>query len=510
MSLPVTRRVARLLAALAVVITGGAVGSALAPPASTYVGPLEVQIEVVPSLRSGVHVQLPPVGTVDLDTHAAPVAVDVSVRSVDLESARALVGSPQTLLALQVTAPQVLRDAVTRAAAGAAASAVLGAVVAAGLVYRRPRRALQAAAGASAVVLALAGLTALTARPQALSQPRFTGLLSHAPYLAGAGATTMERLESYRSGLADFVQSVTAVYSAAGNLPVLPSHGTTTTVLHVSDIHLNPLAFDVIERLVEQFDVAAVVDTGDVTTWGTGIESSLLSRISEIGVPYVFVRGNHDSRATQTAVAASPGAVALDGQVAEVAGLAFAGIGDPQFTPEEGEGAGGDERRAVVGESVEHLVDVVHRYERTSGDDVDVLLVHDPGKLDAAFGQVPLVLAGHYHYRVARQDPSGTMVMVQGSTGGAGITAAGLARLEQGEPLALTATLLHFASEGERDGQLVAYDEVTVGGLGLASVTVERTVVAPFAPEAPDGPRPGGTAAPVETPVPHVRQPSGG
>ena len=492
-----------------IVLAGGGAGWALAPPSSTYVGPLEVQIDVVPSLRSGVHVQLPPVGAVDFDTHAAPVAVDISVRSVDLESAQALVGSPQTLLALQVTAPQVLREAVTRATVSAATCAVAGAVTAAALVYRRRRRVLQAAGGASGVVLALAAVTVLTAQPQALQQPRFTGLLSHAPYLAGAGATTLERLESYRAGLADFVQSVTAVYAVAGNLPVLPAQGATTTVLHVSDIHLNPMAYDVIERLVEQFTVSAVVDTGDVTTWGTEIESSLLSRIAELEVPYVFVRGNHDSRATEAAGAAASDSVVLDREVAEVAGLTFAGIGDPQFTPEEGEGAGGQERRDVVGEAVEELRDVIDAYERSSPDDVEVALVHDPSKLDAVLGEVPLVLAGHYHYRVTREDASGTLVMVQGSTGGAGITAAGLDRLGEGEPLALSATLLHFAADGPHEGDLVAYDEVTVGGMGLTSVTVERTVVA--GPDEPaDESAPPVGAAGTETTVRGVPRATGG
>ena len=36
-----------------------------------------------------------------------------------------------------------------------------------------------------------------------------------------------------------------------------------------------------------------------------------------------------------------------------------------------------------------------------------------------------------------------------------------------------------MARRGPRAGQVVAYDEVTVGGFGLASVTLDRTVVRP-------------------------------
>lgn len=485
MTLPTrVRRGLRSLALAAVLVAGGATGWALAPPASTYLGPLELEVKVVPSLHPGAAVQLPPVGEVQFATHQAPVAVNASVTSVDLDSAEALVDSPQGLLALQVAAPQVLRDVVTRAALSAAASALLGVLVVTALVYRRPRTVLRAGSGGLVAVLALGGITALTADPAALQQPRFTGLLSRAPYLAGATTGALDRLESYRSGLADFVSAVSTLYTTADRVPILPAADGVTTVLHVSDIHLNPLGLDVTQRLVDQFGAAAVVDTGDITTWGTPVESTFLDGIGDIDVPYVFVRGNHDSRVTQAAVAAHPNAVVLDGDVAKVAGLTFAGIGDPQFTPEEGEGAGGQERREVVGRSVERLAEVIEGYERRTDDRVDVALVHDPSNLDAVLGRVPLVLAGHYHYRVVRRDDTGTQVMVQGSTGGAGLSAAGLRRLEDGEPLPLTATLLHFAAEGERAGELLAFDEVTVGGLGLTSVTVERTVVDPPAADA--------------------------
>lgn len=476
----------RWLAVVAVALVGAATGWVLAPGSQAFVGPLEVLVEVRPSLEPGVHVQLPPVGDVSFDTHTAPVAVNASVLSVDPEQAQQLIASPQNLLALQLNAPAVLRDAATEAVAWAAGCALAGALLLGLAVYRGGWRPVQATAVALVLLLGLGGATASTFDAAALRQPRFTGLLSSAPYVAGEGRDVAQRLESYRSGLADLVQSVTTLYAVSDQLPLLPRDSETTAVLHVSDIHLNPLGFDVADRLVEQFAVDAVVDTGDITTWGTGVESSTLSRIGELGVPYVFVRGNHDSLATQAAIAAQPNAVVLDDEVAEVAGLVFAGIGDPRFTPEGEEIEEGEDRRLVRGR-LEELAETITDRSGPSGDDVpevgsngvDVALVHDPGALDPVFGEVPLVLAGHYHRRIVRLDESGTRVMVQGSTGGAGITARGLARLGEGVPLALTATLLYFASSGDRQGQLLAYDDVTVGGLGLASVTVERTVVDP-------------------------------
>jgi hypothetical protein len=65
--------------------------------------------------------------------------------------------------------------------------------------------------------------------------------------------------------------------------------------------------------------------------------------------------------------------------------------------------------------------------------------------------------------------------MVQGSTGGAGFD--GLRASASDREVPLTASVLYFARSGDRAGQLLAYDDVTVGGFGLASASVERTVV---------------------------------
>ena len=55
---------------------------------------------------------------------------------------------------------------------------------------------------------------------------------------------------------------------------------------------------------------------------------------------------------------------------------------------------------------------------------------------------------------------------MQGSTGGAGLRG-----LEGEKPTSLECSILYFDAESR---QLQAWDEVTLGGLGATSVTVER------------------------------------
>jgi len=529
----------RAAGVLAVALIGSAIGAGLAPATTTQVGPFQVQLRVVPSLHPGVVLDLPPAGRVEFDTHRSPVSIQAQMGEVDLEGARRLLGSRMALDELERNAPDTLRTATVQATATTAGCALLGAVLLSALVYRRRVRRTVQVAGTLVVVLAVtSGLTAATFDPDKMAQPHFTGLLSKAPYIAGQAESLLARLQSYRVGLADIVQGVTQLYATSTDLPTVPgtTSGDVVTLLHVSDIHLNPIAFDLIMRLVPQFKVNLVVDTGDITTWGTEVESATLSRVAQVGVPYVFVRGNHDSRRTQAAVAASRNAVVLDGDVAQVAGVVIAGIGDPTFTPDQYQGAGSlttptppppaspsstspsstspsstsptptsaDRTRPdqAFAESPDPEVRAGDRLANLirSWDDehpetpVTIAAVHNPNAAPPLYGTVPLVLAGHLHQRVLSVDAaSGTRVMVEGSTGGSGVTATGIAAADEGNPVPLAATLIYLARRGSRAGQVLAYDEVTVGGLGLASISLNRTVVR-------QQPVPKGAASPSATP----------
>lgn len=483
----------RLVALALLALAGATAGALLAPAAHASLGPLAVEVHVRPSLRPGVTVDLPPVGAVRFDTHRTPLVVQASIRSVDIDEARALVSSPAALTSLQESAPDLLRAATLRALAWVLGLALAGSAAVLALATRGWRGAAAGAALTLGLSLVLTGLTAATFDGRKLSQPKFTGLLSSAPYVQRRTQTLAQRLESYRSGLSDFVQSVTTLYALGDRLPVFDpgTQGDVVTLLHISDIHLNPLGYDLTDRLVRQFKVDAVVDTGDLSTWGTTAEQAFVGRVGSLGVPYVFVRGNHDSPGLAAAVARQRGAVVLDGEVATVAGLRIAGVADPRNSA--GEGPKEQTGKQAVAASVSRLADVIDAYDAGHPDaPVQIGLVHDPTRLDAVLGHVPLVLSGHLHARDVRVS-DGTRVMVEGSTGGAGVTANGLQSLTDGEPVPLEATLLYLRRTGPDAGRLLAYDEVTVGGLGLTSVAIDRTVV----PQQQDS-----TPAPSPTPSP--------
>lgn len=471
------RRVARRVAVGLLALLGALVGTAVAPPAHTDVGPLSVDVRVRPSLSPGASVDLPPVGSVRFATHRTPVQISASITSVDVEQAQQVINTPALLRQVSDAAPDLVKAAAARAAAISLLLALVGAALLSWLATRTWRGLGLGLAVVGTATVLLGGATAATFNAANLAQPEFTGLLSSAPYVQRRTETLAARLESYRAGLSDFVQSVTTLYAVGQQLPRVDSglNGEVTTVLRISDLHLNPVGFDLADRLVDQFSVDAVVDSGDLSTWGTPAEESFVGRIGSLGVPYLFVRGNHDSAAIAAAVARQRGAVVLDGTVATVAGLRFAGVADPRNLPAEG--SKDKQGKDAVLASVERLAGVVDAYDAANpGVGVQVAVVHDPTRLDPLRGKVPLVLSGHMHERKVTYD-AGTRVMVEGTTGGAGLTSRGFERLTNGDPVPLEATLLYFAKTGPDAGRLLAYDEVTVGGLGLTSVSIARTLV---------------------------------
>ncbi|MCS6712448.1 metallophosphoesterase [Brachybacterium sp. EF45031] len=442
-----------------------------------------------PAVQAETAILLPPAGQVSFDTHRTPVRIEARVTGVDIGKAEALIYDDGALADLERTASESITDAAIRNALTTALCTAVGATVATGLGHRRVRDALVAGGSAAALAVTGAGLTGVTFQAEALAQPRFEGLLSQAAYVADLGSGTLADYASYRGLLAEFVGQVSALYVAADSLPTA-SGVDTMTVLHVSDIHDNPQAFDVIRQLNQQFGLDLVIDTGDIVSWGTPMEHQLLSEIGTLGVPYVFVTGNHDGAATAAAVAANSNATVLENQVVTVGGLEIAGIGDPRFAADDDSDAGG---KAAAGVAVENagfqLGDTVEEYDAAHPDDpVDIVLFHDPTHPAGLLGRAPLVLSGHMHTPKVELDRegSGTDWLTNGSTGGALASGGVRPVLDGGDPLNLSARLLHIDPE---TGRLLAYDDITMGGLGLVSVSISRHQMPAEAPplEVPEG-----------------------
>jgi predicted MPP superfamily phosphohydrolase len=484
------RAVGRGGALAAVILIGAFLGMWLGGSTTQDIGPFRAQLTFTPSLHGDTSVEIPPLGSLDLDSHDGPIHLGIRLQALDEARTRALASSG-TFDKVGQDAVDQLSHGVRRLALQTAGSGMLGAMILTALVFRS-RRETAIAGFAALAVFATSGLTALlTFRPDAIQEPHYTGLLTNAPAVLGDARRIADRYEEYRAQLQRMVANVSKLYSTISSLPVYEPDTTSTKVLHISDMHLNPAAWTVVHTVADQFDVNMVVDTGDINDWGTQPEASYVDAISQLHVPYVYIRGNHDSATTVAAVAKEPNATVLDGQIATVDGITFAGIGDPRFTPDKETDKGDTADKVLVDASGEVLANMI----RSSPKKVDVALVHDPESTEALGGVCPLVLAGHTHQRqirrlgpapepsagVASPNPSQTkertLLMVEGSTGGAGLR--GLEKASGPLPLALS--ILYF----DKDHVLQAYDDIRVGGTGLTEVSIERNLVTPDGKVAP-------------------------
>ena len=349
----------------------------------------------------------------------------------------------------------------------ACVSAVFGAAVITLLAWRMRWRALLEAGLAAATLLG--GAAWLTLDEGSIAEPRFEGLLVSAPAVVGTARSVVSDFAQYEAELAKIVTNVSELYQAASTLPTFSPDDSTIRVLHVSDLHLNPSAWGVMHSVVRQYSIDVVVDTGDFTDRGLALEGQQYARqIPTLGVPYVWIRGNHDSAAVQAAVAAQPNAVVLDDGSSRGRRLRFVGTGDPRVHANRTEGRRDEQ---LLDREAEALVRAVRRQEPPP----DIALVHDPTLAPSLVGLVPLILAGHVHERSVEQLESGTELMVQGSTGGAGLRG-----LEGEEPKELQMSVLYLDRSSRR---LEAWDELTLGGIGLTSAEIVRRI----APEPADG-----------------------
>lgn len=433
----------------------------LTPPVEEQVGPARIAAEGV--FGSGqTTLQIPPLGTVRANTHSSFLSVGLSVTELDLNALGGTFSS-ETRRAEAITEVESdLRSLATSLGVRVALGGLIGGAVAVALLPRRRRRYVIAGAlGGLAVALVSIGLTATTFDVEAFEEPRFTGALTRAPVVIEAlneGSLAIGEVQSRYATAADRLAGLLELLA----IPDLDPRTDTTALLHISDVHSNPVGLEIARQLAKQFAVDAILDTGDLTNFGLSVESNIARLIQRFNVPYYFVPGNHDSIGVRRALAATPGVTVLDGVSVEVAGATVFGWPDPTYTnwnrlpPDEA---------ALIRESESAEVAAAIRE-----DPPDILAVHDHRLATGSFGLVPLVLSGHYHRQII-EEHEGTRLLAVGSTGAAGLQSFTVDATQNYE-----AQIVYL-----RAGTAIAIDYVRFTGLG-SDFVIERKTLAPLEP----------------------------
>lgn len=435
-----------------------------AATAHRMIGPLEVEVKVAPSDTGQTVLSLPPFGSVRADTHAGFFSVALSIDEVDMAALEDIVrvGVPSEE---QARAWGDSLIALVRLAAIKGLLAAVAAGLVAGLAFRRTWRVPVAAA---VLVLAIVGgslgLGAMTLDESAFLEPHFEGALSYAPAAIGMMQQKYGDVETLQEQLGGLARSLVAYYGVDQSYAPAGELAGTVRVLHVSDLHLDPVGMQLVLELADAYDVDLIIDTGDITHFGTAQEAELAA--AQLGdTPYTFIPGNHDSPAVRSALAAG-GVTVLDGETTVTAtGLMVLGIGDPagEETSVEPDSEAAAECTREVLREWQPLWD---EGERTP----DIVAVHHPAAGQAFAGLVQLVLSGHTH-TITYEEIDGTVLLGAGTTGGVHFT-----ELRSDPHIPHSASVLYFSRE--EPGRLVAIDQIEVYGKTRQSA-IRRTAIDP-------------------------------
>ncbi|MBC9956523.1 metallophosphoesterase [Yimella sp. cx-51] len=368
-------------------------------------------------------------------------------------------------------------------------------------LWRRPFAATAATAFATTLALvapALAGF--LTYREDNIGAVRTTSLLS----VARQDMDLLGDLERRGAESSRYVVSALALSDALQSkyTPAAKPRPTALRVLFISDIH-GANQYALLKDLVTTQKIDAVVDSGDLINFGSVQEAEaagIFDDIADLGVPYLFVRGNHDaSSANDTSLVSRlsriPNVVTLQPdsksyQKVRMAGVTFGGFNDPRYYGDN------DPKLPALQENARKAF--VRAWKDGEQTQPDVVVSHEPAATKDGFTADQLLISGHTH-KPAREDNR----MTVGTFTGGGLFGAKIAITADAGTEVLTQSYSFDIAEFDTSCSLATVRRYTFSGILVGRPQIESTTVLSgrqFVPEAKDRTC-GGSTDPVVTPI---------
>lgn len=410
--------------------------------------------------RGETSINIPPIGSITAGTHLTPIKINLDLLNIDIENLRQLINnapSPEKLTAeitndLRSISSQIIFRLVLLAFLGG----LLGAILVAG---RNSRAALIGAVTGIITSLVFLGVTYKTFDYETLRSPEYKGALKAAPWAIGLAENAFKKFDILGEQMQVITANLYTLFERLDKITPLVEDTNDLLVLKVSDIHNNPAAHRFLQQIVRSFPIDLVIDTGDITDYGTPIEGILLTSIKDLQIPYLFIAGNHDSPTIIQEMAKFPHVQVLAGGIIDVQGLRILAYPDPasislEITP-------------AHQEAVRTAQERVNLMWEEAAKKPHLAAVHNYNLVENLVGKVPLVLFGHSHQYSIREE-KGTVMINCGTTGGAGIRG-----LQAAKEIPYSVVLLHFDKDKEGEYYLTATDTIKLFNLERG-FTLER------------------------------------
>ena len=308
------------------------------------------------------------------------------------------------------------------------------------------------------------------------------------------GKDVLQGLEARSSQATPYILNLLALsQSLRENLvPSTVSQTVSSRILLVSDIH-GQNQYGLMKSIIDSQKIDVVLDLGDLVNFGSVTEAEaagLFTAIASLGVPYLFIGGNHDftsptDRALLTRLGAVPNVVLLQpGDTSYTAyslkGLRITGFNNPRFFGDDAQNTKKKQEPAIA----------AFNAAMANQPTPDLVATHEPGAADGVT-KADIILNGHLHAASVK----GNRIGVGTFTGG-GVVSHYIPEEDTGElrgqpyafdiaafgPTCQLTSLTRYTYRNLIEGA-PAYDSVTV----VNGATIEKPV-APADPANPASP----------------------
>ncbi|HHU60952.1 MAG: metallophosphoesterase family protein [Bacillota bacterium] len=428
-----------------------------------YAFPFTVNLKIELGYPGQTVIILPPIGRISAKTHLMPFILGIELRSVELSLLKSIVftspeGIELVLNEIKLSAKKIMVFYILKLMGIGLSGSVFALLF---LGVRDGKRLMRAAVIGALTVLLIATSIFIGYDITGFERVEYEGMIEVAPWVLDLVWQSLDQIEELGTRVQVLATNLYTVLQQVENLGPVGLVDADVIVLHVSDIHNNPIAYSFAEQVIESFPVDFVMDTGDLTDWGTALEAEISERISGLDIPYLFVSGNHDSPHVLRKLGEIPNVIIVSAQMEHVHGLLISGEGDlvvNQPLPEP----------APINDLKNFAEEIKVKWQ---GVEIkpDIFMIHNHRVAkNIPPGLFPVVVYGHSHIW-GLEEIDGTVYINAGTTGAAGIRG-----FQSKEPLPYSLSLLYFQFDRERNLVLRAVDGVHVTGLGMG-FSLERT-----------------------------------
>lgn len=412
----------------------------------------EFTASLVPFRHGETVILIPPLGKLRAATHWGPFMLKITLNRVDLEMLSSTLQEIPDLSAFLLG--QFREQALYFSLRLATVTFLSGAALLL-LIRAREKRpyplllgeALKSGLLTVLLLMLLLGSTLLYPyRISAFSNPRFEGALVAAPWIIELSGRLLDTVNTLTEQFETIAVNLEEISSRMEQLQPAPEKGE-TRVLHVSDIHNNPATLDLIEKIADSFQIDLIIDTGDLTDYGSNLEVELAARLAALPQPYLFLPGNHDTPQSVDLLRRQ-GALILDKEPLIVGGLRIAGLPDPSSANATAQIAEDSLLRERSREAAALL-----EAERP-----DILALHNPLMAEPFLGKLPLFLCGHTHRASLNFDESSGSIVINAGTSGA----AGMRGLLAPQENPYSMVVLYFNPGADGRPRLTCADLITI------------------------------------------------